>query len=156
MSVFHSSAFPHASWHLHNCSDSQFCLHLWKKSRVHTLGKASPQLLCSSRYLSAAVLHMLDAQGSVMHALKPSAALGGYLSHSPSPFVILVPHPPAKSSPCSSDLLWTSSHLLLLQTVPGCCFKAISSSVVTHSSSGEDKECLKLRKAENISIGMFC
>lgn len=154
--MFHSSAFPHASWHLHNCSDSQFCPHLWKKAKVHTVGKASPQLLCSACYLPTAILHMLDAQGSVKHALKPSAALDAYLSHSPCPFVIHVPHPPAKSSPCSSDLLWTSSHLLLLQTVPGCCFKAISSSVVSHSSSGEDKQCLKPKEVENISIGMFC
>lgn len=53
----------------------------------------------------------------------PSAAPGAYLSHSPSAFVIHVPPLPAKSSPCSSDLLQTSSHLVLLQTVPGCCFK---------------------------------
>lgn len=38
-----------------------------------------------------------SAHGSVKHTLKHSAALGAYQSHSPSPFVIHVPHPPAKS-----------------------------------------------------------
>lgn len=115
--MFHSSAFPHASWHLHNCSDSQFCLRSWEEANVHTLGKVSPQLACSSRCLLAAILYMLYTQGSVKHTLKPCPLqlCGPSLPCSPSPFAMRVPHPPAMPSPCPSAPLWTSSHLLLLE-----------------------------------------
>lgn len=126
--MFHSSAFPHASWDLHNCSDSQFCLHSWKEANVHTLGKVSQQLAYSSCRLLTAVLYDLYTQGSVTHALKPCPLqlCGPSLPCSPSPFVMHVPYPSATPSPCSSAPLWTSSCLLLLQ---------------------EDTESLKPRKA---------
>lgn len=136
-------------------SDSQFYLHLWKEANVHTLGKASHQLLCSSCCLLAAILHMLDAQWSMPW----SPALC-------SSWCISVSFPICLCDPCSTStckvkslLFWPTSDLITLGVVTDCSrllFQAISSSVVTHSNSGKDKECLKLRKTENTSISMFC
>lgn len=89
----------------------------WKEGNVHALCKASHQLACSSRCRLAAVLHVLYAQGSAKHALKPCPLqlCGPSLPRSSFPFAMPVPHPPAMPSPCSSTPLWTSSPLLLLK-----------------------------------------
>lgn len=131
--AFHS-AFPYASWYLHNCCDSQFCLHSLKEAKVRTLGKVTHQLAFSS-YLLTAVLHMLYTQGSVKHVLKPwpLQICGTSLPHSPSPFVMHVSYPPAMTN---NLLFYPSPDLIPLAAVTGCYAKAISFSVVTHWSSG--------------------
>lgn len=113
--MFHS-AFPYTSWYLHNCCDSQFCLHSLKEAKVCTLGKVTHQLAFSSHLLTA-VLHMLYTQGSVKYVLKPWSLriCSTSLPHSPSPFVMHVSYPLAMTNPCSSVPLQTSSHSLLLQ-----------------------------------------
>jgi len=120
ITVIRPSAFPHASWHLHNCSDSQFYLYSWKEANVHTLGELGHQLACC---LLTAILHVLYTQSSVEQALKPCPLhlCGPSLSLSPSPFTMDVPHHRIIESylqcqvPGSSSPLWTSSRLLLLQ-----------------------------------------
>lgn len=113
----------------------------------------------------AAVLLTLPSSSHSAHAGCTGLSEACLEAHCSS-WCISVSFPISLCDPCSTStckvkslLFWPTLDLLTLAVVTDCSRLLFQSHLFlcgTHSSSGEDKECLKPRKAENISIGMFC